>query len=631
VSGPSWLSVSAEGFLGGLPGDADVGTNSFTVQASDRAGMSAYAQLSIVVTNPPKMIARYEFEGSTASSVGAAHGTLAGPANYVAGHSGQALALDGTANYVSLPQGVANLDDFTISAWVYWNGGGAWQRIFDFGNDTSDFMFLTPSSGGNMQFSIAVGGVGQNLTAPVLPSGSWQHVVITRSANIGRMYLNGSQVAIIGVMTFKPSSFNPVFNYIGKSQFPADPLLNGSVDSFCIYNYALSTAQVAALYTNRPPAFITDPMKLPNAAPSQLYSGTIAGAATNALGGAMTYTKAAGPAWLKVNGDGSLSGVAGRANVGPNAFAVRATDATPLSDDATLYINVAPGPDAIGIFGFENGVTNSTGSNHGTPFGSPAYVPGVNGQAISFNGADSYVTLPSGILNVNDITVATWVYWNGVGGNWQRIFDFGKDTTQYMFLTPSSPSGKLHFAITIGSYQNEQSLEATPVPLNQWTHLVVTLQGGTTGKLYVNGSLVASNSITLRPSSINPTVNYLGKSQWPGDALLNGRVDDFQIYNRALSAVEIACLANPGRDSDGDGFTDSADYFAQAVVAGPTFGVTVFGLAGRTYMLWRSQALTGPWTAVLTNGPVASNGSLVLADPAPPVDRAFYRTSVSAP
>ena len=61
------------------------------------------------------------------------------------------------------------------------------------------------------------------------------------------------------------------------------------------------------------------------------------------------------------------------------------------------------------------------------------------------------------------------------------------------------------------------------MPSNQWTHVAVILQSGTTGRLYVNGSLVASNSITLRPSSINPTVNYLGKSQWPGDALLSGR------------------------------------------------------------------------------------------------------------
>ena len=44
-----------------------------------------------------------------------------------------------------------------------------------------------------------------------------------------------------------------------------------------------------------------------------------------------------------------------------------------------------------------------------------------------------------------------------------------------------------------------------------------------------------------------------------GDALLNARLDDFQIYNRALSDFEIANLANPAIDSDGDGHSDSAE------------------------------------------------------------------------
>ena len=36
---------------------------------------------------------------------------------------------------------------FTFAGWVYWNGGGNWQRIFDFGDDTSHYLFLTPRSG----------------------------------------------------------------------------------------------------------------------------------------------------------------------------------------------------------------------------------------------------------------------------------------------------------------------------------------------------------------------------------------------------------------------------------------------------------------------------------------------------
>ena len=80
------------------------------------------------------------------------------------------------------------------------------------------------------------------------------------------------------------------------------------------------------------------------------------------------------------------------------------------------------------------------------------------------------------------------------------------------------------------------------MPLGQWTNLTITLSGGT-GRMYVNGALVASNAdMTLTPSSMGDTTqNYIGKSQY-ADPLLNAAVDDFQIYDRALSAAELTAL-----------------------------------------------------------------------------------------
>jgi hypothetical protein len=717
----------ASGVLSGTPADTDGGTNLFTVRVNDAAGMSSSAQLIIFVNNQAKMVARYDFDGNTLASVGTAHGTLTGATNYIAGHAGQAIVLDGTTNFVTLPAGIANFDDFTISTWVYWNGSSQWQRIFDFGNSTTQYMFLSPNSGGGtLRFAINTGSGEQLVETSALPTGTWRHVVVTHSGNIARIYVNGVQVAINAAMNYKPSAFNPALNYIGKSQF-ADPLFNGRVDQFYIYNYALSAAQISALYTNAAPSFITHSMARTNGTASRLYAATIAGSATNALGGAMTYSKVSGPAWLKVASDGSLSGAPGKANVGPNVFTVRATDATPISDDATLFVNLAPSTDAIGIFGFENSVTNSRGINHATATGTTAYSTGVNGQALSFNGTNTYLTLPASTMNVGDITIATRVNWNG-GSQWQRIFDFGTGTSQYFFLTPNSGSGNLRFAITTGGNGAEQRLDfSTMLPSNQWVHLAVVLQGGTSGKLFINGALAVSNAITLRPSNMNPSLNYIGKSQF-ADPLFNGKLDDFQIYNRALSTFELANLANPGTDSDGDGWFDTAetdadtdgdgipnyldldsdgdgipdalesfadsdgdgipniwdtdsdndgmpdsweftfglnptnaadanldsdgdgqsnlaeyiagtspinanDYFMQTIATNSPISISVPGVAGRTYILWRSQSLASPagWTSVQTNGPLTTNNIVILADPAAPTDGAYYRTSVTAP
>jgi hypothetical protein len=47
-------------------------------------------------------------------------------------------------------------------------------------------------------------------------------------------------------MTVRPSDFTPIFNYIGRSQF-SDPLFNGFIDDFCVFNYVLSANEVARL------------------------------------------------------------------------------------------------------------------------------------------------------------------------------------------------------------------------------------------------------------------------------------------------------------------------------------------------------------------------------------------------
>ncbi len=51
VSGPTWLTVSPSGALGGTPSNEDVGVNAFTVQAADSWGASASASLVVTVAN----------------------------------------------------------------------------------------------------------------------------------------------------------------------------------------------------------------------------------------------------------------------------------------------------------------------------------------------------------------------------------------------------------------------------------------------------------------------------------------------------------------------------------------------------------------------------------------------------
>lgn len=146
-----------------------------------------------------------------------------------------------------------------------------------------------------------------------------------------------------------------------------------------------------------------------------------------------------------------------------------------------------------------------------------------------------YAQIGAGVVNYPDITITAWVYWDG-GSNWQRIFDFGTDTTHYMFLTPNNGS-ECRFVLNNGS--GEQILATTPLPAGQWLFIAVTLDGNT-GRLYINGEpKVTNTNMTINPSDIAPTMNYIGKSQFTADAEFDGMVDDFWIYNYALDAETI--------------------------------------------------------------------------------------------
>jgi hypothetical protein len=151
-------------------------------------------------------------------------------------------------------------------------------------------------------------------------------------------------------------------------------------------------------------------------------------------------------------------------------------------------------------------------------------------------------------LAPGEVTLATWVFLTA-NRDWQRIFDFGNNTTVNMFLTTSEGgdvNNTVRFAITTGGNAMEQRIDTTTVlPLNAWHHVAVVLGAGApyTGTVYVDGAAVGMNAaMTLHAGDLGTTTNnYLGKSQFP-DPYFAGELDDFRVYRRALTADEILML-----------------------------------------------------------------------------------------
>jgi fibronectin type 3 domain-containing protein len=596
IGGPAWLTIGSNGALTGTPGAGDVGLNTFTVRVTDADGLHADATLEISVF-PPTQRAGYLFDGDASDSVGDFDGTITGTPTYLAGRTGQALSLDGVDDYVTLPAGAASYREISISTWVYWNGGANWQRIFDFGNSTSSYLMLTPNSGGGMRFTISHGGVEQQLNTTALPTGRWMHLAVTLSGSTATLYINGVAVATNTAITLAPDTINPAFNYIGKSQF-VDATFNGQIDDFRIYNYALSAAEVGNIVASIPPpapgtvsasggngssqislswgatsgatSYIVKRSAVPGGPYTTIYTGTATSHADASVSAGATYYYVI----VAVNAAGESAGsteLSGVANV--------------AMPKAHLRFDEATGSTAA----------DASGNNwNGTLVGGSTWTTGRINNAVSLSGTTNYATLPSGVVaGLNNFTISAWVRLNSAT-NWPRLFNFGTGTTSFMYLLPRNGSGNVQFGITTNGWNGQQQINtAYTFQTGTWTHVAVTLSG-TVGTVYVNGTSVGTNSaITLNPSSLGSTTqNYVGKSYLGSDPYLNGAVDEFQIYGRALSAAEISALAAPLAAPDGVGVSVGN---AQATL-------TWNAVSGATgYNVKRAPVSGGPYTVVGAN------------------------------
>jgi hypothetical protein len=205
-----------------------------------------------------------ETSGATAmdSSDNGNDGTLynmSSPSCWGIGQIGNTLRFDGSNDYVSLPIGsvINSLTNCTIASWVNWDGGGSWQRIWDFGTGETVNMFLTPRNGstGTLRFAITTNGSSNE--QQITKSGSsplstgWHHIAVTidTSNHTHKMYLDGALAAQNTSGTLTPHSLGTTnHNYLGRSNYSADPYLDGRLDDVRIYNRVLSTTEVTALY-----------------------------------------------------------------------------------------------------------------------------------------------------------------------------------------------------------------------------------------------------------------------------------------------------------------------------------------------------------------------------------------------
>ncbi|MDW8383051.1 MAG: glycosyl hydrolase [Verrucomicrobiota bacterium] len=290
-------------------------------------------------------IGQYSFDGQVWDESGHGnHGVTTGCPVFTHGVRGLALVLDGVQTRVSLPPSLGRATAFSFAGWVYWRGGANWQRVFDFGNSTTHYLFLTPrSSAGTLRFGVRNGGSEQVVETGGLPVNRWMHVAVTLGSGAMRLYVNGVVVASAST-SITPAAFQPRYNFLGRSQWPADPHFSGMLDEVLITDYVLTAEQIARLMTNEPPRFTNTVFDLGTVREGESVSVSLAGTAWDPDPGdtLVGFRKTAGAGWLEVSLDGRISGVAEAGVAGPQYVTVRVTDGAGQSAYALGVVQVQP-------------------------------------------------------------------------------------------------------------------------------------------------------------------------------------------------------------------------------------------------------------------------------------------------
>jgi hypothetical protein len=210
-------------------------------------------------------------------------------------------------------------------------------------------------------------------------------------------------------------------------------------------------------------------------------------------------------------------------------------------------------------FDDEGSVTDSSGQmSDGSIRGTPTWVSGVKGKALSLDGEGSYVKMPFTrrlqAVPYSNFTVTAWFkpgstpaqQDNGFGIVVKPGCDIGlvQDKhgifrfSRYFHGKQLSPKKDAMRTVWLGGEKSDPG---------RWYHLVgVVDDDGKTSRLYVDGELIAKKE---HPNFIRPLENhhpwYVGACDGPGGRWpAHGAIDEVRIYNRALSVEEIGQLYN---------------------------------------------------------------------------------------
>lgn len=232
---------------------------------------------------------------------------------------------------------------------------------------------------------------------------------------------------------------------------------------------------------------------------------------------------------------------------GPHSLGARARDlAGNVSTSAGRGVTVSNGPPQpppsglVAAYGFEEGngavtADSSLRGHTGTITGAAWSSTGRFGRALLFDGENDLVTVAdAAALDLTDrMTLEAWVRPSTTGAWHTVLLKEGPSGLSYG-LYSSDESGRPSAYLRIGG--DVGATGPTTVPVNTWSHLALTYDG-TALRLYVNGVLAATRSVTGSASTSSNPLRVGGNVVW--GEYFAGLIDEVRVYDRALTPAEI--------------------------------------------------------------------------------------------
>ncbi|GCE09241.1 glutaminase domain-containing protein [Dictyobacter aurantiacus] len=209
----------------------------------------------------------------------------------------------------------------------------------------------------------------------------------------------------------------------------------------------------------------------------------------------------------------------------------------------------------VGYWKFDDGsgsiaVDSSGAGNSGTLTGGPIWVSGRMSDALSFNGSRAEVDINASVLDTSkDYTVAAWVQISNPNVWASAVTQDGANVSGFylQYTNPAIPDGG-RFAFSLISTDSAQSPTTRAISpfspsTNVWYHLVgVHDTMAKQIKLYVNGTLVDTQSVGTAWNAQGETVIGRGKYNGGPVDFWPGLIDDVRLYNRVLSDADVFSL-----------------------------------------------------------------------------------------